>query len=41
MSNDLFAGIGVVPGTFLLPRPDANWTAWNVLSLAINKDNKA
>ena len=28
MSNDLFAGIGVVPGTFLLPRPDANWTAW-------------
>lgn len=28
MSNDLFAGIGVVPGTFLLPRPDADWTAW-------------
>ena len=27
MSNDLFAGIGVVPGTFLLPRPDADWTA--------------
>ena len=28
MNNDLFAGIGVVPGTFLLPRPDADWTAW-------------
>ena len=24
MSNDLFAGIGVVPGTFLLPRPGGN-----------------